>query len=615
MQSSTTFDQPADLPAFSFGLDTPSKFLNSTSPNPWSLNSGLTPSLFSSLGARGFTPSFANVAPDVPAGELNPFELSLSAGHTSKRHSISGMDSFADEAMKDPVDADNTFDLFSSTTLPGGRKRAMSTPAIATPGGSSFPFLAQGAAAGPSQPALDPLAHFSLKPAKRPRMDSTGSSIDSSDRIFSDAEKRDTSGSPASSVFTPPDAKVGLPPIEEHAPLLNTDIQVSAPPAAQSLFAQLNQGRSALLASGSGYSQNQPLPMKNLDLAVKPEPVDDAQPLSPVAPRPPVTRGQSKKGKQPEASTSASPSSSRRDSSSAPPSKRKGSGRKKSANSAGGAGGSKPKKEGEVDTNQILEDDDDDTVKRKQFLERNRIAACKSRQKKKEKVGQLEQLAADLCQRNQVLQQTALNLRAEALTLRQLMQAHNGCGCDHAQGYLARDAAGGGIAVIDHLAGRTLTLDYSVPPAMGTEEDVYSFLDRQEPGPPPISQLSSLPGAAAPAAPAIPLASAIPLAGPPPASPSKTRSRQPSEPAGRPTLGMSTRSSVAAAAARPMGFLNVGEGAAAFDPAAQGMLGAHGADIAVQLRSTSAPPTTPGTWEAPQPRGDYFAPKSVVAVA
>ncbi|BGP18433.1 hypothetical protein JCM10213_001680 [Rhodosporidiobolus nylandii] len=586
------------IPTFSFGLDTPNKFLNSTSPTPWSLGGGLTPSLFSSLGSRGFTPSFSNL--NAPAGEANPFELSLSAG-ASRRHSMV-------EEVDEPEDGAtaNEFDLFSSSMLMGGRKRALSSPAIYTPGGTNYAFLAgeaETAAPRPQTQTAAELAKFAFKPLKRPRMDSMASSSTGSgvDKVFSDSDKRADSGegSPASSVgLSPADVKIALPSIDEHTAFSAAAIDVSAAPSLISqpapapqpanLFAQLEQHRTALMASGTtAFSQAAPLPMKGL--SIKPEPMDDVL-LPPAAPRPPVTRGQSKKGKAPEASTSkvAAPAP-------APQPKRKG-GRKKAAATA------KPKKEGDG----AGEEDDEDALKRKQFLERNRIAACKSRAKKKEKMGQMEQHAADLCERNRVLQQTALALRSEAIALRAMMLQHIGCSCEHAQGYIARDAAGGGIATIDQLAGRTLTLDYTHPPALGTDDDVYAFIDRNEPGPPPIAQLAMVG-----AQPVVPLAarpSFIAATGPPPSSQAipEVKLRQPSEPAmllpgGATVGGVATRSS----AARQSFALPAGT--SFLDPSAHAML----SDIPV--RSTSAPPTTPGGWAAPQV--DYFAPKELVAVS
>ncbi|BGP09995.1 hypothetical protein JCM10049v2_005878 [Rhodotorula toruloides] len=594
------------MPSFGFNLDTPSKYLGSGSPNPWSFGTGLTPSLFSSLNSRGFTPSITE-SHDEP----NPFELTLS-GPSSKRHSVaSGM-------LGGAKDGDAEIDFGGSSlasTLMGGRKRAMSSPAIGTPGGTNSFFAMH----QPSQLAPGAFADLAIKPSKRPRIDSTTSSgIESSDRIFS-SNDRDSDESPASSVvLSPPEIKSMLPSIREDKTPLSTpaDIPVSmglnvagssnigiGPPTTASLLSQLEKQRSAMIAAGTAYSQSNPLPIKPLDIAVKSEAIDDFDV------RPPVTRGQSKskKGKAPVASGSTTAAMSE-DGTPAPAPKRKG-GRKKSA--AAAAKTAAEKKEGQ----EPAEDDDEDSVKRKQFLERNRIAACKSRQKKKEKTRQLEQFAAELCNRNHVLQQTALALRNEAVALRQLMQAHNGCSCEHAQGYIARDAAGGGIATIDQLAGHTLHLDYTAPPAMGTEDDCYSFLDRGEPPPGPNFQTSK--GAYAAPTNAGP---AIPVVSKPGPSPKQSPVRQSSTRSN----GMSTRRSgvvatvapeatndvlaadVDVAALQASSYLGMGIPPTAEAAAQAGFVD----DAALQrMRANSAPPTTPG-WDGAAPDGDYFNPKT-----
>ncbi|GAA5856875.1 hypothetical protein JCM8547_008440 [Rhodosporidiobolus lusitaniae] len=653
MQSNSAFDQASDLRTFTFGLDTPSKFLNSTSPTPWSLGGGLTPSLFSSSalsgGARGFTPSIGGAT--NANGEPNPFELSLSSGTSSRRHSMVGGEGLM------PLgggEGENDFDLLSSTTLSSGRKRALSTPAICTPGGTNFSFLQHAAPAHLAEGFS--AGSFSLPPsAKRPRMDSMASSSNESnvDKVFSDSEKKNDGGSPASSLaLTPPDSHLSLPSVKEEQPHpLTLDIDVSAPPpstlphplagspitastsqpfSTSFLLSQLEQQRSALLSSGtSAFSQPAPLPIQPLDLSViKPEPRDDL--VSPVAPRPAATRSASKKGKQPElqhgnSSSTASPAP-------GPAPKRKG-GRKKSAPKRKADSGADENKDG------AGQEDDEDSIKRKQFLERNRVAACKSRQKKKERTGQLEKLAADLCQRNQSLQATALALRQEAITLRNIMQMHNGCDCEHALGYNVRDANGGGIHIIDRLAGRTLTLDYSQPPSMGTSEDVYSYIDRNEPGPPNIAEVDPLlSGSNQGAVPFMPIAStsAIPVTGmpiqpvggnaipvkraavamdsngPPIASFTPSASVSPVRSSAR----VSTRSQAAAAGKGVGGIPSLVPvplvPAYPVDPVLAGGGGGNGfldIPVAPGVRSTSAPPTTPGGWEAPQPRGDYFAPK------
>ncbi|GAA5859523.1 hypothetical protein JCM1840_004651 [Sporobolomyces johnsonii] len=474
MQSDSPYDHSSEIPAFNFGLDTPVKYLGggSNSPNLWSLGTGLTPSLFSSFGggARGFTPSIAGE--HASTSELNPFEFSLGDNaDKARRSSLAG--------VLDGSDPSSEFDPFSSTGVVSRGKRALSTPAIHTPGGSTFPFLAE------HQPEpTSTLPDLTLKPSKRPRISvssTSSSSNDSFGRRFSGSE-RDSDQSPASSVVpTPTDSTGPIPlggdfakdstllPIPEDIDVLGSSaspsaIPVSAPLREPNLFDQLAQQHSALLASGgASFSQAPPLPIKSLVTPVKPEPVDE----KPV-PMPPLTRSASKKGKAPApppsyaaaSSASASPAAS---ASTATKGKR---GRKKATPAA------TLKKAGEEDG-----DEDDETVKRKQFLERNRIAACKSRQKKKEKVGALEQVAADLCHKNHVLQQSAFALRQEIITLRQLIQAHDGCSCEHAQGYIERDRSGRGLALLDRLAGRTMQLDYTLPPAMGSEDDVYAYLD------------------------------------------------------------------------------------------------------------------------------------------
>ncbi|GAA5973448.1 hypothetical protein JCM11641_006467 [Rhodosporidiobolus odoratus] len=719
MQQTSAFDQASelhdptsgasrvarddDLPTFSFPLDTPSRFLSSTSPNPWSFSSthtgGLTPSLFASLDSKGFTPSFAGV--NAALTEPNPFELSLSGSSSaSRRHSVA--EGMGGESDKSGSGSDNDFDLLSSTTLFGGtgRKRALSSPAIHTPGGTNLSnnlsFLSNSASASMAPPLLPvsaasvdaQLAAYAFKPSKRPRMDSLASSSTSSgaggsqDKIFSDVEKTDADASPASSaVDTPPNSSsiIPLPAIKEDAPLaLGLDIPVSAPPPPPStspfppapqpstftLLSQLQSQRSALLASGATtFSQSQPLPIKGLGanggaasgidipVPIKPEPLDiNASPTSSTAARPPV--GTRVSGRKPTAPSNPSNPYLRpsmlHDYSSTEGSYASGSSssialaKKKTT---GGAGGAKkkpaaPKKAASAPAADAAtgpaegEDEDEDDVKRKQFLERNRVAACKSRAKKKEKVGQMEKLASDLCARNQTLQQTALNLRQEALTLRQLMQAHNGCNCEHAQGYLTRDMSGGGIATIDALAGQTLTLDYSIPPSMGRDDDVYSFLDRGERGPPPIAAIAAAQAQGAFLAPPVqqPLppqqlqqmqmqmqrpgaGPAIPIVSGP--SPVQPKRRQPSEPApGMPSHSMPSKGGMATRPLRPPG---VGVGVPVpLLPASH--LNAHPIDIPV--RSTSAPPSsTPGGWGVgeggvkglgAQPRGDYFAPKEMV---
>ncbi|KAM0752954.1 hypothetical protein T439DRAFT_323568 [Meredithblackwellia eburnea MCA 4105] len=165
-----------------------------------------------------------------------------------------------------------------------------------------------------------------------------------------------------------------------------------------------------------------------------------------------------------------------------------------SVNGKSGGKGKKGKKNDEKEEDQEEEDDEegsvadkdkdgemDDEARRKLFLERNRIAACKSRQKKKERVRDLETQSATLCASNQQLQSNALALHHEVLRLRrELVMLHSTCSCEHVVGYLSRESQGGGIPTIESIAGRTLRCDYGNVPCMGSEEDCYGevlFLD------------------------------------------------------------------------------------------------------------------------------------------
>lgn len=445
-----------DLSAFSLGLDTPSKFLNGAptglTPAPWSMGTGLTPSLLGGFSGSGWTPSLTAVAGSK--GELNPFEISLS-NSSKRRAAAAGVDFPLD---RDDAAArgsgtsglgDNMFDFLATTpgSAGGGRKRALSSPAVEMGAGSaSFPFLAQ----PPPSHHGTAIANDGVQRLKRPRMAPVqASSLTSQDPLFSTFERGESDESPASSVvLTPPDtaplykpdgkSSEKVPPSAE-----KVDIAVSAsptaphlpahvPPAAApplhvtqpfSALSRLAQERSALIAGGRGIlSQNQPLPMKQpgssfalpqavpasapiapesaaADISVKAEPGEEQQDLAAStsraeshAPRPPVTRGQSKRGTRSSlALGSASSSTGVSPAPAATPSgpKRKASRKKSTAASTRREKTKEPSLaplEGEED-----DEEGEGSGKRQQFLERNRVAACKSRQKKKEKVAGLEQ--------------------------------------------------------------------------------------------------------------------------------------------------------------------------------------------------------------------------------
>ncbi|KAF2104797.1 hypothetical protein NA57DRAFT_71003 [Rhizodiscina lignyota] len=84
------------------------------------------------------------------------------------------------------------------------------------------------------------------------------------------------------------------------------------------------------------------------------------------------------------------------------------------------------------------EDDSEGEVKREKFLERNRVAASKCRQKKKEWTSGLESHARDLATQNATLHAYALQLRNEVLLLKGECLRHTDCDCTRIREYLDR---------------------------------------------------------------------------------------------------------------------------------------------------------------------------------
>lgn len=103
---------------------------------------------------------------------------------------------------------------------------------------------------------------------------------------------------------------------------------------------------------------------------------------------------------------------------------------------------------------------EDERIEREEYLERNRLAALKSRQRKKERMGNLEQQAKEYCSHNDSLQKYALTLQSELLHLRSILSQLGGQSFPDVDGYLEREAKGGGIPTILRIAGATLERDY-----------------------------------------------------------------------------------------------------------------------------------------------------------
>ncbi|GAA5968103.1 hypothetical protein JCM21900_000090 [Sporobolomyces salmonicolor] len=122
-------------------------------------------------------------------------------------------------------------------------------------------------------------------------------------------------------------------------------------------------------------------------------------------------------------------------------------------------------------------DPEEQEKQRKLALERNRIAASKSRRRKKEKVEGLEHAAQALCVTNTSLQSQCRSLLAEVHQLRAFMLAAHpqpSCTCRHINGYLARERDGGGLNAILFESQGTLDRDYGRVPKWGAEDDVFA---------------------------------------------------------------------------------------------------------------------------------------------
>ena len=78
--------------------------------------------------------------------------------------------------------------------------------------------------------------------------------------------------------------------------------------------------------------------------------------------------------------------------------------------------------------------------KRIKFLERNRIAASKCRQKKKEWTSNLEIRARELQHEKNQMTVLGSSLKDEVMFLKGEILKHVSCGCDQIQGYLTREA-------------------------------------------------------------------------------------------------------------------------------------------------------------------------------
>ncbi|RKP23736.1 hypothetical protein SYNPS1DRAFT_30507 [Syncephalis pseudoplumigaleata] len=80
--------------------------------------------------------------------------------------------------------------------------------------------------------------------------------------------------------------------------------------------------------------------------------------------------------------------------------------------------------------------DEDDEDKRQKFLERNRVAAFKCRQKRKAWMQELETKSDEVTKRNKALHLLVNQLKEEAIQLKNQMLAHRDCDCNVIQRYV-----------------------------------------------------------------------------------------------------------------------------------------------------------------------------------
>ncbi|PIA19591.1 hypothetical protein COEREDRAFT_78915 [Coemansia reversa NRRL 1564] len=109
--------------------------------------------------------------------------------------------------------------------------------------------------------------------------------------------------------------------------------------------------------------------------------------------------------------------------------------------------------------------DANEKQKRRRFLERNRIAASKCRQKKKMWVQELERRAEDVTMQNRSLHIAVAQLKEEVLILKNQLLAHRNCNCSAIHQYLHTECASASADVTVPLSAQPPHSLMSSPPA------------------------------------------------------------------------------------------------------------------------------------------------------
>ncbi|KAJ2227589.1 hypothetical protein H4R99_006295 [Coemansia sp. RSA 1722] len=114
-------------------------------------------------------------------------------------------------------------------------------------------------------------------------------------------------------------------------------------------------------------------------------------------------------------------------------------------------------------------------LRRRRFLERNRIAASKCRQKKKMWIQELERRAEDVTMQNRSLHIAVAQLKEEVMILKNQLLAHRSCGCTAIQQYLQTEAnATGDSAAVAHAMSAAMAASSGFPLATQPPQSLAS---------------------------------------------------------------------------------------------------------------------------------------------
>ncbi|KAJ2811326.1 hypothetical protein H4S07_002128 [Coemansia furcata] len=107
----------------------------------------------------------------------------------------------------------------------------------------------------------------------------------------------------------------------------------------------------------------------------------------------------------------------------------------------GGSSGASSQNDEDDNENHNMGGSSVEQQRRRRFLERNRMAASKCRQKKKVWIQDLERRAEDATAQNRALHIAVAQLKEEVLILKNQLLSHHNCGCSAVQQFMSPDSA------------------------------------------------------------------------------------------------------------------------------------------------------------------------------